>query len=119
MENSPQIVINLSANWQIFAIVAVTLLAYGILFNELVNWLGERQEGYTSWLVVIGVFVTLTGYAIVAGIGHALLVAGLFIASGFPMIAGEFIRVVRKRNQLRGEMEKKTWNTHNAHDSES
>lgn len=109
METSPQIVIELTVNWSTFAITATLLLLFGILYNQFVTWLSDRQEGYTSLLVVAGVLMTLIGYAVVGGIGQALIAALLFAASGTPMVAGEVVRAIIRRNQLRGELERKTW----------
>jgi hypothetical protein len=114
METSPQTVINLSINWSTFAIVAAALFSFSIIYNQFITWLADRQEGYTSLLVVAGVMVTLIGYAFISGIVQALIVAGLFLASGLPMIAGEVTRVIQKRNHIRGEVEKKAWSANDS-----
>ena len=103
MENSGEIVINLTVNWQIFTIAALILMALSIALNELVTWLDDRHEGYTSLLVVVGVGYTVIAAAFVIGIGNALVIAMLFVASGIPMVGGEIFREIRKRGQSKRE----------------
>ncbi len=101
METSAQIVIKLAVSWQTFALVAIILIIAGIAYNRLVDWLQDRHEGYTSLLVAAGVIMTLVAFAIVQGIGPAIIVAALFICSGTPMIAGEVMREIHKRHAAR------------------
>lgn len=82
-----------------FAIVAIALMAFGAAYNWLVERLEQRgwDRGYTALLVAFGVAITLAGYAVVAGLEAALTVAGLFVASGTPMLLGSMLRHMRQR----------------------
>ncbi len=104
MENSTTMVIELTINWQTFALVAVLLAGFGIAFNRVVDCLGDLHQGYTSLLVACGTLITLAGAAFVVGWVDALLVLALFVPSGAPMIAGEVIRTIRRRKVIRSEV---------------
>jgi cation transport ATPase len=100
-------VIILTVNWMQFALIAVLLMIFSVLYNYLVEKLGDLQEGYTSLLVVGGVGVTLFGSAFIIGWAQAALVALLFVVSGTPMIMGEIFRAVRNRKALREDCDGK------------
>lgn len=110
---SQQIVIQMSAKWIFFGMVFLLLVVFGIGYNALVNRLGQRKEGYTSFLVVGGVLLTLTGSAFVIGLENTLMVLALFVASGVPMIIGEITRVIRARNKIYSEAERTVWQNPN------
>jgi hypothetical protein len=79
------------------------LIVFGLLYNAGVAWLHRRgyQDGYTAFLVVIGVAVTVLTVA-VAGLitWDAVLVLVLaFISSGIPMILGDIARHTRSRRR--------------------
>lgn len=80
------------------AAVYLGLLLFGILYNQVVEWLERRgyTEGYMSLIVAFGVAMTLAGVSMLS-IQAALITLGAFAASGVPMIAGSIIRYVRKR----------------------
>jgi hypothetical protein len=78
--------------------VLFALFFFGWAFNSLVNWLGDRKDGYTSLLVVAGVLVTLGGVALIDWRAAGLALAG-FAASGLPMVIGDVARTVAKREK--------------------
>lgn len=84
-----------------FGLVAVVLLLFGLTVNALVHWLGRwgALEGRRALLVVVGVFGTLIGSVFVIGLIPALLVGFLFVASGTPMIVGEWLRDAQDKRQ--------------------
>ena len=75
--------------------VMAGLLFFGVAFNAFVAWLGERKRGQTAMLVVIGVAVTLAGAAVV-DFWAAVWVGVCFVASGAPMVLGEWWRGVQR-----------------------
>lgn len=83
-------------------IVAVysVLLALGCGYNALVAYAGRKGylEGFTSLAVVVGVFATLGGVAVISW-QAALLALGAFVASGLPMMAGSIGRYIRARKE--------------------
>lgn len=86
-------------NWLVFALVALGLVIFGLGVNALVGIL-ERLgalEGRRALLVVLGVFGTLVGAVFVVGLVPAVVVGLLFVASGIPMIGGEWIRDAQDR----------------------
>jgi len=85
-------------------LILAGLLVFGIYFDHIVDKLGNKQEGFTSLLVVIGVFVTIIG----AGLLNVFiwwnsffidLIA--FAASGTPMIVGSIVRYMVERERVR------------------
>jgi hypothetical protein len=96
VESTPT-VIKLVVDWPSFVTAAVVLVLFAIAYNSLLERLGDHKEGYTSLTVVGGVAVTGCAFAYVRGIGEALVLAGLFAASGLPMIIGEIDRIIRMR----------------------
>lgn len=108
-----EIVIKLSTNWQTLALAGMALILFGFFYNQVVDRLGEKQEGYTSLLVVCGVIVNLIALAAVYGLGAALVSALFFTCSGGPMIAGEVMRSLRKkahaRKVLDETLERRLW----------
>lgn len=79
--------------------VSIGLLLFGILFNLLVSWLGNRKTGYTALLVVVGVSVTVIGTIPVIGLDNALFLGLAFVCSGLPMILGDIWRSIRDRER--------------------
>jgi len=92
--NCSQNVINL----QLFGIILFALVMFGIAYAMLIHWLGDRKEGYTSLLVVFGVLITLAGVAFISPIA-ALLTTAAFIASGVPMIIGNVLGYILRRER--------------------
>lgn len=76
------------ADPETIVIVALSLVLAASGYAYLVRKLRRRNpdHGQTAWLVVVGVAMVVVGYAFVAGIEHAAIVAGLFAAAGIPMI---------------------------------
>ena len=89
-----------AVDWRVLSAVLFALLMFGVVFNNWVGHLGDKKEGYTALLVVIGVGMTLIGVAIVSW-QSALLVLVAFAASGTPMIAGDIYRAVRAREEAK------------------
>lgn len=86
-------------DWRLIGVTLMGLFMFGWAFNALVNGLGDLKEGYTSLLVVGGVLITLLGVALISW-QCALLTLAMFAASGTPMIIGEVIRSVRRREEV-------------------
>ena len=78
--------------------VLATLFVFGFAYNLIINWLERNgyDEGYTAILVVIGVLVTLVGFAAIDP-GSALIMFMCFAASGFWMVIGSWWRHVKAR----------------------
>lgn len=87
--------------WSHFgSIVAVygLLFLFGFLYNRFVEWLEKNNydEGYTAFLVVGGVAVTLMGLALLDW-QAALVALGAFAVSGFWMVVGSCQRHMQAR----------------------
>jgi hypothetical protein len=80
--------------------VFLGLMLFGIGYNALTAWMERRgyTEGYLSFIVALGVTITLASVAIL-NLQAALLTLGAFIASGLPMIAGSTVRYIRRRDE--------------------
>lgn len=83
-------------DWRLIGALLAGLFCFGLAYNALVTWLGERKVGYVAFLVVTGVLVTLGAFAFVSW-PCALLILAFFSASGTPMIIGDIVRTVRAR----------------------
>jgi membrane protein DedA with SNARE-associated domain len=83
------------------AAVLTFLLLFGVAYNELVGRLekGGHDRGYTSFLVVGGVAVTLLGGAVLVGLGAMLWFFLCFAASGLAMVIGSWSRFARARKE--------------------
>jgi len=81
--------------------VYIGAVLFGVIYNALIAWAGRNGhgEGLVSLFVAGGVGVTLILSAFVVGWLDALLVAGMFAASGLPMIAGSIWRYVENLRQ--------------------
>jgi len=81
------------------AATAVSLLAFGLVFN----WLVDRwhragyDDGYTWLLVVIGVAVTVIAAGFTIGWTAVITLFVFFAASGLPMALGDIWRHVKAR----------------------
>jgi len=93
-------------------LVAFGLFIFGVLYNMAVEWARPRGwlEPYTSLWVAFGVLVTIAGAGIVDLLvdwNASIITLVCFIASGTPMILGDFARYVRQvqaeRNAIRDE----------------
>jgi hypothetical protein len=87
-----------AGDWRLIGAVLFGLLMFGLVYNELVQRIGRRKEGYTSLLVVGGVLITLGGVALVSW-QCAVLTLSAFAASGLPMTLGSIYRHIRSREQ--------------------
>ena len=79
--------------------VSIVLFLFGLGYNSFVAWLEKmgHDRGYTAFLVVLGVLVTLGGLAVVTSVETAIVGIICFGASGAPMILGSVWRHVRER----------------------
>ncbi len=88
-------------NWGLIAFVCLVAILFGLGWNWLTAWAEKTGfiKGYTAFFVVGGVAVTVALAAFLVGIVAALIVAGMFVLTGTPMIVGSMIR--HKRDELR------------------
>lgn len=86
--------------------VAGAGLLFGIAYNALVAWLNRtgRGEGYTSFLVVGGVLVTIALSSLLIGLAHTLIIILIFICTGLPMIIGDVYRYTEARRRASAEL---------------
>lgn len=87
-------------------IVLLILFVFGWLFDATVAWLHERDwsRGYTAFLVVFGVGITIVGIGTLLGVEVGLVVFFCFCASGTPMIIGDVVRHLKDRSQADAEL---------------
>lgn len=85
-------------DWAQLGIVLFALGMFGLAYNALIHWLGNRKAGYVSLLVVGGVLVTLLGIAMVSW-QAAVIGLAAFSASGLPMVIGDIYRAISAREQ--------------------
>jgi len=78
------------------------LLGFGVFYNRLVAHVNHKhgQHGYTSLLVVLGVFVTLVALSTRIGAINTLKIAAGFVASGLPMILGDTNRYLEYKKEV-------------------
>ena len=88
--------------WLVLALVGLAL--FGWVFNRLVQQLEDEtpEHGYTAFLVVVGVTVTVLVLTPFIGVPAAVLLLAGFLASGLPMIIGSVGRALAR---LRSERE--------------
>jgi hypothetical protein len=82
-------------------IMVCGLLLFGIVYDLLVTHLNQRpagHRGYTAFLVVVGVAVTVTATLPIIGFENYLILVIAFIASGIPMITGDMRRYMDERD---------------------
>jgi hypothetical protein len=87
-----------SLDWKLIVTVLLGLVAFGFSYNGLVDYLGERKDGYTAFMVVAGVLITLGGVAMIDWQAAAIALA-CFAASGTPMVLGDIARTVQRRER--------------------
>lgn len=91
-----------TVDWRAAAAVLFALACFGWGYNRLVGSLEESGEdrGYVGFLVALGCFVTIAGFALIAGSPVlGLILLACFAASGVFMIWGSVARHVRARAQ--------------------
>jgi hypothetical protein len=77
-----------------------TLLSMPVYPRRLfIGWLGNRKNGYTAFLVAIGVMITLAAAIPVIGIEAVLFIVLAFGCSGLPMILGDIWRTIKERER--------------------
>jgi hypothetical protein len=91
---------------ELFPVVVVALLTFGVGYNWLVGWLEDQEydHGYTAFLVIGGTLVTLAGASLLVGRDATLLVLACFVASGTPMTVGSVWRYMRRRDAERRQL---------------
>ena len=89
---------NFNVDWRLIVTVLFGLFMFGLSFNALINYLGERKDGYVAMLVVGGVLITLGGIALIDWRAAVLALIG-FAASGTPMVLGDIARTVERRER--------------------
>lgn len=84
------------------AAIYVGLLGFGILYDRLVYRLGRTygQHGYTSFLVVLGVSVTVAAVTPFIGAANTMRLYAAFAAAGLPMIVGDAKRHLQYRQDV-------------------
>lgn len=78
----------------------IGLFLFGVAYNALVSWMETRpggHDGFTAFLVVGGVVVTVLAMTPVIGWMATAHIALGFICSGLAMIVGSVARYMRKR----------------------
>lgn len=95
--------VTFSIHWGALPATLLVGLAFGIVYNAIVDWLTRRgwHEGFVWLEVVVGVAVTLILSACVIGLPAALAVAAVFVATGIPMSLGDIWREWRKGRNFR------------------
>lgn len=84
--------------WKALAMVAIGLI-FGLGYDAVVSWLERsgHDQGYTAFLVVGGVSVTLLLGMALIGQGAALWMFVMFAATGLFMVLGSWSRSSLKR----------------------
>lgn len=85
----------------LYYITIIALLTFGILYNFLVGWMEKHHytEGYTSFLVAVGVIATLLLILPIIGLTVFVILAIAFTCTGIFMIIGHVGRYMRDRRQ--------------------
>ena len=85
----------------------LALILFGMAYNAGVQRLGRQygDHGYTAWLVVVGVAVTVLGALPQIGLRAGLHLLLAFVASGSPMIVGDVWRHLRDESDVARIME--------------
>lgn len=88
-----------TGNEMVWLVIILGGLQFGVLYNFFVNWLEKQDamQGATSIIVAGGVAITLALSIPIIGFTNALSVLLIFVATGIPMIVGDWIRFVKKR----------------------
>lgn len=84
------------SNDAVMILVLGGLVVFGVLYNWLVAAAEETETGYTAFLVVGGVVVTVAATTPLIGWQAAMVVGLAFVASGLPMVIGSMARYVRR-----------------------
>jgi Na+/melibiose symporter-like transporter len=89
----------LTVNGWVFGAVLAALVMFGLAYNTLVEFLGERKEGYTGFFVAIGTVITLIGGFYITEFQPVpfWVMLACFASSGIPMIVGDVLRTERAR----------------------
>lgn len=101
------IVFEIKLDFGLILAVFLSLVLFGILFNQFVTWLERRgyAEGYMGLVIALGVISTLCGVALIS-VPAALIALVGFCGSGIPMIVGSMIRYARNRERVQSLIRK-------------
>ena len=90
------------------AAIYLGLLGFGVLYDRLVYRLGRTygQHGYTSFLVVLGVSVTVGAIIPFIGAANAMRLYAAFAAAGLPMIVGDTRRHLQYRQDVSAALQR-------------
>jgi len=93
---------NIQPSFSLFLALLLALV-FGVAYNLLVTRLNRcgDTEPYTAILVVGGVLITLAFTALFIPRRAALITVAFFIATGAPMMIGDIVRYMRKRERGR------------------
>lgn len=87
-------------DWLVLGLILFILLFFGTLYAVFVNLFFDQLQGYMSLMVVGGVLVTL-GFSAFIFWPAAVLLLICFSASGLPMIIGDIVKAIRKRERVK------------------
>lgn len=108
IDNGIQIGCQTGCESALYVITAISLLTFGLCYNLTVGWLEDNgyDQGYTSFLVVIGILITLILIIPIIGLTTFAILTFAFTFSGLPMIIGHIWRHVRERQRSAIEFRK-------------
>lgn len=88
--------------------VCAGLVGFGVFYDRLVSRLERTygQHGYTSFLVVMGVSVTVAAVTPFIGLANAMRLYAAFAAAGLPMIVGDSKRYLQYRHDVSAALAK-------------
>jgi uncharacterized membrane protein len=94
-------------NWNNSAIIPaiIGLFLFGVIYAIIVYFMNGKHEGYTALLVVVGVAVTVAASGPVIGWDVVIYLALAFAASGVPMIVGDVIRGIKRREAAERQLQ--------------
>jgi len=75
----------------VVACLCAFLIAFSMLYNRLMDDLGDQKRGYTAILVAIGNLITLGAVAVISWKAAAIVLAALVVSGAF-MIYGDIRR---------------------------
>lgn len=94
-------------DWLLLGFILISLMLFGTLFAVLVNRFFDQLQGYMSLMVAAGVLFTLAFAAFIFW-PAAIIALICFTASGLPMIIGDVIRAINKRERLHQSLNEAT-----------
>lgn len=85
--------------------VLIAALAFGVLYNQLIAYLDQsgRARGYTAFLVMGGVFISLAIAGLFIGLEAFLITLLVFALTGGPVAVGSIWRHTEARKREEDE----------------